>query len=298
MRIKSFGYNINECFKNLWRNRMMSIAAITSVAATLLILGIIFVLIVNITAMTQVAKDQFDTIQVYLEDDISIEEIEEIGTKIFKLQGVKDVIFETKQDALEKMKLDWDQNGYLLDGLESNPLPNSYIVILDDINYSEYIVMSIEGAQGIEEVKYYQEVIENIIKVTDAVRRVGLFIIVVLIAISTFIISNTIKIAVYARRKEINIMKYVGATNWFIRGPFLLEGIVLGLLGAAISSVLIYFAYKYSYDAIMDQFYMFISAYLIRAQVIIKDVAFLFAIIGSGIGALGSITSLRKHLKV
>lgn len=298
MRIKSFGYNINECFKNLWRNRMMSIAAITSVAATLLILGIIFVLVVNITAMTQVAKDQFDTIQVYLEDDISIEEIEEIGTKIFKLQGVKDVIFETKQEALAKMKLDWDQNGYLLDGLESNPLPNSYIVILDDINYSEYIVMSIEGAQGIEEVKYYQEVIENIIKVTDAVRRVGLFIIVVLIAISTFIISNTIKIAVYARRKEINIMKYVGATNWFIRGPFLLEGIVLGLLGAAISSVLIYFAYKYSYDAIMDQFYMFISAYLIRAQVIIKDVAFLFAIIGSGIGALGSITSLRKHLKV
>lgn len=298
MRIKSLGYNINECFKNLWRNRMMSIAAITSVAATLLILGIIFVLIVNITAMTQVAKDQFDTIQVYLDDDLAIEEIEDIGTKIFKLQGVKDVIFETKQEALEKMKLDWDQNGYLLDGLESNPLPNSYIIILDDINYSEYIVTSIEGTHGIEEVKYYQEVIENIIKVTDVIRRVGLFIIVVLIAISTFIISNTIKIAVHARRREINIMKYVGATNWFIRGPFLLEGIVLGLLGAAISSTLIYFAYKYSYNAIMDQFYMFISAYLIRAQVIIKDVAFLFAIIGSGIGALGSIASLRKHLKV
>lgn len=229
MRIKSIGYNVKECFKNLWRNRMMSVASISSVAATLLILGIIFVLIVNIAAMTQVAKDQFDTIQVYLDDELSISEIEDIGTGIFKLQGVKDVIFETKEEALEKMKLDWDQNGYLLDGLESNPLPNSYIVILDDINYSEYIVASIEDTAGIEEVKYYQEVIENIIKITDVIRRVGLFIMVVLIAISTFIISNTIKIAVHARRREINIMKYVGATNWFIRGPFLLEGIVLGL---------------------------------------------------------------------
>lgn len=298
MRIKSLGYNIKECFKNLWRNRMMSVASISSVAATLLILGIIFVLIVNISAMTQVAKDQFDTIQVYLEDDLSITEIEDIGSSIFKLQGVKDVIFETKEEALEKMKLDWDKNGYLLDGLESNPLPNSYIIILDDINYSEYIVTSIENKPGVEEIKYYQEVIENIIKMTEAIRKVGLFIMVVLIAISTFIISNTIKIAVHARRREINIMKYVGATNWFIRGPFLLEGITLGLLGALISTVLIYFAYKYSYEAIMDQFYMFISAYLIRTQEIIKDVAFLFCIIGSGIGALGSIASLRKHLRV
>lgn len=298
MRIKSLGYNIKECFKNLWRNRMMSIASISSVAATLLILGIIFVLIVNISSMTQVAKDQFDTIQVYLDDDLSIEQIEDIGTKIFKLQGVKDVVFETKEEALDKMKLDWDQNGYLLDGLESNPLPNSYIVMLDDINYADYIVSSIEGSQGIEEVKYYQEVIENIIKVTEVIRQVGLFIMVVLIAISTFIISNTIKIAVHARRREINIMKYVGATNWFIRGPFLLEGIILGLIGALLSSTLIYFAYKYSYEAIMDQFYMFISAYLIRTQVIIKDVVFIFVVIGSGIGALGSITSLRKYLKV
>lgn len=276
----------------------MSIASITSVAATLLILGIIFVLIMNISAMTQVAKDQFDTIQVYLEDDVAIDEIEAIGSEIFKLQGVKDVIFETKQEALEKMKLDWDQNGYLLDGLESNPLPNSYIIILEDLNYAEYIVTSIEDREGIEEVKYYQEVIQNIISVTDVIRKVGLFIMVILVAISTFIISNTIKIAVHARRKEINIMKYVGATNWFIRGPFLLEGIILGLLGATIASTLIYFAYNYSYNAIMDQFYMFISAYLIRTQVIIKDVAFIFAIIGSGIGALGSITSLRKHLRV
>ncbi|MBN2898580.1 MAG: ABC transporter permease [Clostridia bacterium] len=298
MRINSFGYNIKECFKNLWRNRMMSVASISSVAATLVILGIIFVLIVNISAMTQVAKDQFDTIQVYLDDDLAIDGIEEIGTKMIQLQGVQDVIFEAKEEALEKMKLDWDQNGYLLDGLESNPLPNSYIIVLDDINYANYIVNTIQDYDGIEEVKYYQEVIENIIKITDVIRKVGLMIMVILIAISTFIISNTIKIAVHSRRREINIMKYVGATNWFIRGPFLLEGVVLGLLGAILSSVVIYFAYKYSYDAIMEQFYMFISAYLIRAQVIIKDVVFLFVIIGSGIGALGSLASLRKYLDV
>ncbi len=298
MQINSFGYNIKECFKNLWRNRMMSIASIGSVAATLMILGLIFILVINITSMTQVAKDQFDTIQVYLEDDLTIEQIEDIGTKILHLQGVKDVVFEAKKDALEKMKLDWDKNGYLLDGLESNPLPNSYIVMLDDIHYAEYIVNSIEAYNGIEEVKYYQEVIQNIISITEAIRKVGIIIIVILISISTFIISNTIKIAIHSRRREINIMKFVGATNWFVKGPFVLEGMILGILGAALASVIIYFAYSYSYNAIIDQFYMFISAYLIRVEFIMQDILFLFFVIGAGIGTVGSMASLRKYINV
>ena len=298
MKIKSFGYNFGECFKNLWRNRMMSIASVTSVAATLLILGVIFILIINITGLTQIAKDQFDTVQVYLDDDIETQQIEEIGTNIMKLEGVKDAIFETKEEALSKMKMDWADNAYLLDGLESNPLPNSYMIILDDIAFSDYVVNTVKEYDGVEEVKYYKEIIEKIMAITLMIRKVGLTIMIILIAISTFIISNTIKIAVNTRRREINIMKYVGATNWFIRWPFLLEGIVLGFLGAIISAVLLYFSYDYAINLIMNDFYSFVSAYIIGAKEIISDLVIIFLIIGIGIGSLGSIASLRKHLNV
>lgn len=276
----------------------MSIASVTSVAATLLILGVIFILIINITGLTQIAKDQFDTVQVYLDDDIETQQIEEIGTNIMKLEGVKDAIFETKEDALNKMKMDWADNAYLLEGLESNPLPNSYMIILDDIAFSDYVVNTVKEYDGVEEVKYYKEIIEKIMAITLMIRKVGLTIMIILIAISTFIISNTIKIAVNTRRREINIMKYVGATNWFIRWPFLLEGIVLGFLGAIISAVLLYFSYDYAINLIMNDFYSFVSAYIIGAKEIISDLVIIFLIIGIGIGSLGSIASLRKHLNV
>ena len=260
--------------------------------------GIIFILIINITSLTQIAKDQFDTVQVYLDENIETAAIEEIGTNIMKLEGVKDAIFETKEEALGKMKMDWADNAYLLEGLESNPLPNSYMIILDDIAFSDYVVNTIKEYNGVEEVKYYKEIIEKIMSITLMIRKIGLTIMIILIAISTFIISNTVKIAVNTRRREINIMKYVGATNWFIRWPFLLEGIILGFFGAVISAVLLYFSYDYAINFIMNDFYSFVAAYIIGAKEIISDLIVIFLVIGIGIGSLGSIASLRKHLNV
>ncbi len=137
---------------------MMSIASVSSVAATLIILGIIFILIININSLTDSVKVQFDSVQVYLQDDLDRNVIEDIGNDIVNIVGVKEIIFESRGKALENMKESWDENGYLLDGLEENPLPDSYIVVLKGLVYSEHVVSELKLIEGVEEVKYYQDV--------------------------------------------------------------------------------------------------------------------------------------------
>lgn len=298
MRISSFFYSLKESFKNLWRNRLMSFASITSVTATLLILGIVFVVILNINSLAQSAKDQIDSIQVFVSDEATSAELQILAGDIFGVEGVKEVVFETREEALNKMKEQWGENGDLLDGMEFNPLPNSFIVYLDDIGFTNYVVGEIQAMEHIEEVKFYQDIVEKILAVTEYVRTIGIVIITLLIAISTFIIHNTIKLAVNSRRIEINIMKYVGATHWFVRWPFLLEGTILGMIGAMLATGLVYMAYQYTYTLITSEFYVIIAAYIIRVDAIIYDLLILFMIIGAGIGALGSIWSMRRYLNV
>ncbi len=298
MKISQFSYTIRESIKNLWRNRLMSFASMSSVAATLMILGIIFILILNISSLAQGAKDQFDTIQVYLVDDLDGQQVDQLGEELYKLEGVKEIYFETKQDALNKMKLEWEDNAYLLEGLEENPLPNSYIVTLYDIGYAEYVVDEIRQMSGVEEVKFYQDVVLKILEITNYIKNIGMVIIFILVAISTFIIHNTIKLAVNARRREIGIMKYVGATSWFVRWPFLLEGTLLGIFGALIAIGILYVGYSYTYAMFTSKFYVLIAAYLVTAKSVISDLLVIFVVIGAGIGALGSLLSMRRYLHV
>lgn len=291
-------FTLKEALKSLWRNRLMSIASISSVSATLMILGIIFALIININSMAQSAKDQFDTIQAYLVDTLPAEEIDIIMTKIEAIEGVESVEYESKSDALSNMKESWKDNAYLLEGLEENPLPSSVIIYLDDIYYSAGVLEGIQEINGIEEVKSYQDIVEQLLSITEAIRKTGIIVIFVLIAISTFIIHNTIKLTVNSRHREINIMKYVGATNWFIRWPFLTEGTLLGLVGAGISALLMKLSYDYVFELMHTDFYVLVSAYVVPPGELMRDIIFLFVVIGAGIGALGSIWSMRKYLNV
>ncbi|WP_073146831.1 permease-like cell division protein FtsX [Paramaledivibacter caminithermalis] len=299
MKIRSLGYMIREGFKNLWRNRMMSLASIGSVAATLIILGMIFILIFNINSLAEGAQQQFNSIQVYLKKDIDNARIEEIGDEIRKIEGIKEIKFQSKKDALETMKELWGEHGYLLQGLENdNPLPNSYIVFLNNIEDSSRVVEEIKLISGTDLVQFRKDIIDKLIWITDFVKIVGMVIIVILIAISVFIIGNTIKLTVAARRKEINIMKYVGATNWFIRWPFFIEGTFLGLFGSSIAFLIIYFSYKYLYNFAASNLYIMLTAYLVPMPKIVDSLLLMFIVIGSGIGALGSINSMKKYLKV
>lgn len=298
MKIKSFKYTFGESFKNIWRNGVMSVASMSSVAASLLILGLVFILIVNLNSITAGAQEQYDSIQVYLVDGIGEVEVKTLGEKIQKLDSVKEVRYETKEEALKKMQDSWQENGYLLDGLEANPLPNSFEVRFNDLNAVPQVAEVIKGLDGVEDVKYYRDIIEKMTNISTMIRNIGMVIIFSLLFLSTFIINNTIKLAVNARRREINIMKYVGATNWFVRWPFFIEGTLLGLLGSIVALSVVMVLYQYVYGIMANQFYALIAAYIVNPGEIFRDLLLIFGVIGMGIGALGSLMSMRKYLNV
>ena len=298
MKIRAGFYLIKEGFVNIRRNRMMSIASIGSVAAALMILGMVFLLIINMNHMVEDVKQQFDSIQLYLRDDVENEQILAIKSRLEGVEGIRELEFESKETALEKMREKWGDQAFLLEGLESNPLPNSIIIYVKDIGYSDSIVEEVSGIGGIEEVKYYNDIVQKLLSIANFIRLLGLVVIAILVFLSIFIIGNTIKLTVAARKREINIMKYVGATNWFIRWPFFIEGMVLGLLGAILSLAIVYFGYSYIYNAVSNQIYMLLTTYIVPMNAIIKDMMVIFAVLGMGIGALGSILSMRKYLKV
>ncbi len=298
MKIRAVFYLIKEGFVNIRRNRMMSIASIGSVAAALMILGMVFLLIINMNHMVEDVKQQFDSIQLYLRDDVENGQILAIKSRLEGVEGIRQLEFESKETALEKMREKWGDQAFLLEGLESNPLPNSIIIYVKDIAYSDSIVEEISGIGGIEEVKYYNDIVQKLLSIANFIRLLGLVVIAILVFLSIFIIGNTIKLTVAARKREINIMKYVGATNWFIRWPFFIEGMVLGLLGAILSLAIVYFGYSYIYNAVSNQIYMLLTTYIVPMNAIIKDMMVIFAVLGMGIGALGSILSMRKYLKV
>jgi len=298
MKPRTIKYTLGQGFTGLWRNRGMAIASIGSVAASLIILGLIITLVLNISSAAHLLQNQFDEIQVYLQDDLSIEEIDSIGNQIEQIEGISELNYESKELALEKFKESWGEEGYLLDGLEENPLPNSYVIQVKDIQSADKVVENLANIEGIDEIKYYQELIDQLLNIAKFIRSAGLIIIIILILVAIFIISNTIKLTLNARRQEIGIMKDVGATNWFIRWPFLIEGMMLGFIGAGLSMVVVYFGYQYAFEIITSRFYVMLGNYLIPVQDMMDRIVLMFGVLGTGVGALGSIFSLRRYLKV
>lgn len=274
----------------------MGLASVGSITAVLIILGMVLIIILSINNVVVETKNKFDEIQIYLEDDIESEKMAEIEDKLKSSEGVTDVYFESKDEALEMMKKDWGEESYLLEGLEENPLPNSYIVKLKDIEYADNVASKLEGIDGIEDVKYYKDVIEKLLAAANYIKVGGMIIIAILMFISVFIISNTIKITVTARKREINIMKYVGATNGYIRGPFVIEGIILGLVGAGLSILIVNYGYEYLFKVINEKLYVIFTVYLVAPHALLNDIIIMFMAIGVGIGTLGSLISLKKFL--
>ena len=282
----------------MWRNRGMGLASVTSISAVLMILGVVLILILSINNAVLDTKLKFDEIEVFLEDDLSSEVLDSIEDSVKDNPGVISIIFRSKEQALEIMKSDWAEEGYLLDGLDENPLPDSYIIKVNDIVLADKLVNNVKSLDGVEEVKYYKDVIDKLLIFAGYIQFAGIVIIGILVFVSIFIISNTIKVAVSSRRREINIMKYVGATNGYIRGPFIMEGIMFGFLGAIISIVAVYYGYDYFYKSMNDKLYALFTFYLVDPKIIFVDIAIIFLTIGAGIGALGSMISLKRFLNV
>lgn len=299
MSFRIFKNILKQGFQSMWRNRGMGLASIGSISAVLIILGMVLILILSINNVVSETQNKFDEIQIFLKEGVKKEEeIEKIGNKLKSFDGVKEVRFLTKDEAMKDMQEDWGEEGDLLEGLEDNPLPNSYIIELKDIEYADKVVEDIKGVEGIEEVKYYRDIIEKLLSTANYISVAGMVIIAILILISVFIISNTVKITVTARKREVNIMKYVGATNGYIRGPFIIEGILLGLIGAMLSILIVNYGYDYLFQIINEKLYVIFTVYLVAPHTLLKDITIIFTAIGMGIGTLGSLVSLKRFLNV
>ncbi|NLJ78864.1 MAG: ABC transporter permease [Tissierellia bacterium] len=284
--------------QSMWRNRGMGLASITSITAVLVILGLVLIMILSINNVVVEAKNKFDEIQVFLEDDISTDELHRLEDTIRNSEEVLSVMYQTKDQALEIMKEEWQEDSYLLEGLEENPLPNAFKVKVKDIEYSDLVVDRVKELEGVEDIVYYKDIIDRLVLFAGYIRLGGLAIIGILMIISIFIISNTIKITVSARKNEIGIMKYVGATNGYIRGPFIIEGVLFGLIGAILSVLVVNYGYQYFFNAVSDQLYVLFTIYLVPPTSLVKDISIIFAAMGMGIGALGSLLSLKRFLNV
>lgn len=298
LKLRIFRNMFKQGIQSMWRNKSMGLASITSIAAVLMILGIVLVLILSINNVVNDTKLKFDEIEVFLEDKISREQMTKIEDTAKDVPGVVSVIYRSKEQALDLMKEDWGEDAYLLEDLETNPLPNSYIIKVEDIELADNLVNSIKTLDGVEEVKYYKDIIDKLLNFASYIRIGGMIIIAVLVFVSIFIISNTIKLTVTSRKREINIMKYVGATNSYIRGPFIIEGVFFGIVGALFSIVVVYFAYRYLYLNMNESFYNMFTFYLIPPESIFSDITVIFLTLGAGIGAMGSMLSLKKFLNV
>lgn len=298
MSFRGIKHGFKEGLVGIWRNRMMALASIASVTAALLILGIVMILVLNINNIGATSKDQFREVVVDLKNSVTMEQMERVGDEISEMDGVEGLSFQTKEQALALMKQDWREESYLLEGLSNNPLPNSYRILLTDISNTEQVVQKLTQMEEIEDIRYYKDVVEKLLQVTVAIRNVGVVLMIILVLIAIFIIFNTIKITVFARQTEISIMKYVGATNSFIRGPFIVEGMILGLIGSVISILTILYAYKMIYQRVIQDFYAFFTMYLVPYYTIVNDVMIIFFTIGIGVGVVGSVLSLKRFLRV
>jgi cell division transport system permease protein len=295
MKIRTMEYFIKEALYSLKRNGLMSFASVTTVALSLLILGLFLVMVLNLNNMASALESQVQ-ISVYLQDGLSDFEMREVGTRITKLPGVVQVNFISKEDAMKRFKERLGEQQSLLNALgDANPLPNAFEVKVDRTDRVKTAAQAMMQLKGVENAKYGQEVIEQLFALTKMVRIFGLVIIVFLALAALFIISNTIRITVFARRKEIGIMKYVGATDWFIRWPFLLEGMMLGFGGALLAVLFL----NETYGVLIHQVYESLAFLpLIPQYPFITHISVVLLMAGTVIGALGSTISLRRFMKV
>lgn len=295
MKIRTWEYFVREVFISLKRNHWMTFASISTVALSLLILGLFFIIVLNLNHMAGSLESQVQ-VNVYLEDELPEARIEEIGTEIKSMQGVESALFISKKAAMERFKERLGDQQSLLAALgDTNPLPAGFEVKLKEPQFVKSAAATMAKIEGVESAKYGQDVIEPLFDLTRMVRIFGLVVILFLALATVFIISNTIRLTVFARRKEIGIMKYVGATDWFIRWPFLMEGMVLGFFGALFSI----WALRSVYGAVVAKIYdTFAFLPLIPEQPFLNQISLLMIVVGTAIGALGSTISLKRFMKV
>ncbi|KHE71332.1 permease-like cell division protein FtsX [Halobacillus sp. BBL2006] len=297
MKFKTFGRHGKEGVKNLTRNRWMSVASISAVTVTLLLVGVFATLLLNLNDIgTQIEEDV--EVRVFIDRTTDQQGQEQLEEKIGNISEVSSVEFQSKEEGLDQLIDSLGNEGEVFESLkDENPLNDVFIVKAQNPQDTIQVAQSIEDFKNVEKVEYAKETVERLFNVMDMARNVGLAIIAGLLFTAMFLIANTIRITIVARKREIEIMKMVGATNWFIRWPFLFEGILIGILGSVIPIALVIFGYDYLYSEITTRYpTLFID--LLPVYPFVFEVSSILILMGVIIGLWGSFTSIRKYLKV
>ncbi len=311
MKISTLFYTIKQGFANIFRNKWYSLASIATISACLFLFGLFYSIAANFQNILKTAEEgvsvtvffhsEMDNCESHTEGQIpSQQRLEEIGQEIARRAEVSEVNFQSADDAWATFGPDYFGEDYA-EGFPENPLAgeDTYEIFLSDVSMQDALVTWLQSLPEVRKVNYSEMTANTLSGLNLLIAYVSMGIIVILLAVSIFLISNTVAIGISVRSEEINIMKYIGATDFFVRAPFVLEGMLIGLIGAAVPLGLIYSLYNYALNYVVNRF-MVLSGFLKFLSV---DDVFQILIpvslgVGVGIGFLGSITTVRKHLHV
>ena len=301
VRYRIFGYLLGEGFRNVFKNKKSTIASLVIMCATMFIFGLFFAVGQNVNHITKTIEEQ-QGMEVFIYDEATEEQRTELKNKIRSIPYVNTIEEKSKEQALEEMKKMFKDKKFLwatYDG-ENNPFKASFVVTLTDLTKAEEVKTEIaDSTEVVSNIEVRTDTINALIKIADGINIITTVILIILVLISIFIITNTIKLTVHARRKEISIMKYVGATNSFIRWPFMVEGMLIGLISVLISLLIL----SVIYNAVIAQIQQslingMINIPLLTFQELFKTLLTVYLVLGLGVGALGSAISMKKYLEV
>lgn len=297
VKLRTFRQLAKEGVLGIWKNRLMSLASIGTIVLCLIILGVSYSIAANVDYVLSQIESNIG-ITAYIDKDLSEEEIGVLKTQLEAIPNVAAVTYISKDDALSSFTEDPGIANIMKQFKQDNPLPASFEITMNSLEDQESIIADLEQYDEFE-VSYFQAETPMLIQLNESIRLVSIIIILSLIIVGIMLMANTIKLTVYIRRKEINIMKYIGATDWFIRAPFIIEGITIGLIGGIIPIFVLWATYQWLLEAVNSSFGPMIeSMKLQETAVILADFIPMSLIIGVGIGTIGSVIAIRKHLQV
>ena len=305
LKIRSIGYSFKQGFKNIGRNRMFTIASIATMTACIFLFGLFFSIVLNFAYILKNVESNVG-ITVFFDEGLDQASMNEIGAMISSRDDVKDLNYVSADEAWESFSAQYfEGNMEAAEGFKNNkdnPLANSahYEVYVNEIEQQDELVEFIQGLPGVRDVKQSQQATRTLTTANRLIALISIIIILILLVVSIFLIANTVSVGISVRREEIGIMKLIGATNTFVRLPFVLEGIIIGLIGAAIPLVILYFLYNKAVQYIVQRFNVlsdFMNGLIPVNRVFILLLP-IGLILGIGIGLIGSLVTIRRHLKV
>jgi len=297
-RISTLLYTLKQGFRNIFRNKLFSLASIATITACLFLFGLFYSVVTNFQYLVRTIEEGV-CVTVFFDDGLDDSQIQEIGEMISKRTEVSKVIYVSADEAWESLKADY--LGEYSDGFTENPISDcaNYEIYLNDVAMQDSLVTYLQSIPGIRKVNHSVLLASTLSGANTLIGYVSLGMIGILLAVSIFLISNTVAIGISVRREEINIMKYIGATDFFVRAPFVVEGILIGLIGALIPLGMMHFFYEKVVGYVAERFGTLIPLLkFLPIETVFDTLTPVSLIMGIGIGFLGSFTTVRKHLRV